>query len=57
MNVISNTEILTDCVEISRTCMAREYYKALMRCRKLIEYEDERLGHVPSGVSKGGDLG
>ena len=57
MNVISNPVILTECVEISRNCMAREYYKALMRCRKLIEYEDERLGNVPSGVPKGGDLG
>ena len=57
MNVISNPVILTECVEISRSCMAHEYYKALMRCRKLMEYEDERLGHGPSGVSKGGDVG
>ena len=57
MNVISNPVILTECVEISRSCMAREYYKALMRCRKLMEYEDERLGHGPSGVPKGGDVG
>jgi flagellar biosynthesis repressor protein FlbT len=57
MNVISNPVILTECVEISRCCMAREYYKALMRCRKLMEYEDERLGHGPSSVSKGGDVG
>jgi flagellar biosynthesis repressor protein FlbT len=57
MNVISNPVILTECVEISRSCMAREYYKALMRCRKLMEYEDERLGHGPSGVPKGGHVG
>jgi flagellar protein FlbT len=57
MNVIGNPEILTECVEISKNCMEREYYKALMRCRKLMEYEDERLGHVPSGLPKGGDLG
>ncbi len=57
MNAISNTVVLSDCVEISRSCMAREYYKALMRCRKLIEYEDERLGNVPTGVPKGGDVG
>jgi flagellar biosynthesis repressor protein FlbT len=57
MGVISNPGILADCVNISKHCMAREYYKALMLCRKLIEYEDERLGNVPSGVSTGGDAG
>jgi len=57
MGVISNPDILADCVDISKHCMEREYYKALMVCRKLIEYEDERLGYVPSGVSAGGDEG
>jgi len=55
MGVISNPEVLAECVNVSKYCMAREYYKALMGCRKLIEYEDERLGNVPSGVSAGGD--
>ncbi len=53
MGVIQNQEILMDCVNISKYAMGREYYKALMLCRKLIEYEDERLGNVASGVSKG----
>jgi flagellar protein FlbT len=57
MGVIGNPQVLADCVNISRHCMAREYYKALMLCRKLIDYEDERLGHVPSGVSAGGHPG
>lgn len=57
MGVISNPSVLADCVNISKHCMEREYYKALMLCRKLIEYEDERLGNVPSGVSSGGDAG
>ena len=57
MGVISNPSVLADCVNISRHCMEQEYYKALMVCRKLIEYEDERLGHVPSGVPAGGDAG
>jgi len=57
MGVISNPSVLADCVDISRHCMEREYYKALMLCRKLIEYEDERLGNVPSGLSAGGDAG
>lgn len=57
MGVISNPQVLADCVNISKHCMAREYYKALMLCRKLIEYEDERLGNVPSGISASGDAG
>jgi len=51
MGVIRNPDVLADCVSVSKHAMAKEYYKALMLCRKLIEYEDERLGHVPSGVS------
>lgn len=57
MGVIANPDVLAECVNISRLCMTREYYKALMLCRKLIEYEDERLGNVPSGLSAGGDAG
>ena len=57
MGVISNPSVLADCVNASKHCMEREYYKALMVCRRLIEYEDERLGHVPSGISAGGDAG
>ncbi|MEI9905751.1 MAG: flagellar biosynthesis repressor FlbT [Asticcacaulis sp.] len=44
MGVISNTAILAECVGVSRSIMTKEYYKALMGCRKLIDYEDERLG-------------
>lgn len=47
MGVISNPVVLADCVAISKHAMTREYYKALMLCRKLIDYEDERLAHVP----------
>jgi flagellar protein FlbT len=54
MGAISNPELLADCIAISKHAMAREYYKALMLCRKLIEYENERLSHVASGLSKGG---
>jgi flagellar protein FlbT len=57
MNVIGNPVVLTECVEISRNCMEREYYKALMRCRKLMDYEDERLGHVPKSVPTGDHVG
>jgi len=54
MGAVRNPEILAECVNISRHAMAREYYKALMLCRKLIEYEDERLGHVAKSVPAGG---
>ncbi|MDB5421159.1 MAG: flagellar biosynthesis repressor FlbT [Brevundimonas sp.] len=57
MSVIRNPDVLTDCVQISKHAMAREYYKALMLCRKLIEYEEERLRDVTSGVSTGGAAG
>ena len=54
MGAVRNPDVLTDCVNISRHVMTREYYKALMLCRKLIEYEDERLGNVAPRVSAGG---
>ena len=57
MGAVSNPDILTDCVNISRHVMIKEYYKALMLCRKLIEYEDERLGNVASRLSAGGAAG
>jgi len=44
-------------VNISKHAMAREHYKALMLCRKLIEYEDERLGNVPTSLPEGGAAG
>jgi flagellar protein FlbT len=54
MGAIRNPDVLADCVNVSKHVMQREYYKALMLCRRLIEYEDERLGHVPSSLSAGG---
>ncbi|MDO9432828.1 MAG: flagellar biosynthesis repressor FlbT [Pseudomonadota bacterium] len=57
MGVIRNPEILADCVAISKHAMSREYYKALMMCRKLIEYEGERLGNVASSLPASGHEG
>ena len=52
MGVIQNPPVLLDCLNASKHVMAKEYYKALMLARKLIEYEDERLGNnVASRVS------
>ena len=53
MGVIKNAEVLADCVNVSKHVLGREYYRALMLCRKLMDYEDERLGHVPASVSTG----
>lgn len=50
MSVIRNPDVLADCVAISKHVMSREYYKALMTCRKLMEYEDARLGDVVTSL-------
>lgn len=52
MSVIRNPDVLADCVIVSKHVLGREYYKALMSCRKLIDYEDERTGpsHVAAGL-------
>ena len=52
MGVIRNPDILTECVTASKHVLAREYYKGLMACRKLIDYEDERLAHVAPGLQE-----
>ena len=53
MKVIRNADILAECVNASKHVLGRNYYKALMSCRRLIEYEDERLGNVSAGVPAG----
>lgn len=57
MGVIRNPDILTECVAISKHVLGREFYKALMGCRKLIEYEDARLSDVASSVQTGDAAG
>jgi flagellar protein FlbT len=54
MGVIRSQEILRECLSLSREVMAADYYKALTRCRKLLNYEQEVLGNVATGVSEGG---
>ena len=49
MGVIKNPEILAECVSISRDVMSAEYYKALLRCRKLMAYEADRLSEASKG--------
>jgi flagellar protein FlbT len=50
MSAIRNPEILTACVDITRDVTQGAYYKALIACRKLFDYEQERLNYDPSSV-------
>ena len=59
MSAVRNGAVLEECVAVSRDVMAADYYKALSRCRKLMDYEAERLTNVtecvPSITKKGRD--
>jgi flagellar biosynthesis repressor protein FlbT len=52
MGAIQNHQVLATCVEISRDVTQGAYYKALISCRKLFDYEQERLSYDPSSVPK-----
>ena len=52
MDAIRDRKALTTCVEISRDVMAGSYYKALVKCRELFEFEQERLTYGSASVSK-----
>lgn len=49
MAATRNPEAMADCVAASKHVLAREYYKALLAARKLVEYED-KLTYVASGL-------
>jgi flagellar protein FlbT len=52
MGAVRDPVVLAECIGVSKEVMGGEYYRALMRCRKLIAYEAERLGlrDVDQGV-------
>ena len=50
MGVISNPDVMAACVAISRDVLAGHYYRALMTCRRLFDYEQERLNYAPESV-------
>lgn len=52
MGAIQNRHALAICLEISREVMGGTYYKALMACKKLYEFEQERLSYDSENVSK-----
>jgi len=47
MGAVSTPAVLAACVEISRDVAQGAYYKALMACRKLFDFEQERLNYEP----------
>lgn len=44
MSAISSPEAINMCVQISRDVMDSNFYKALMTCKKIIEFEKSRIG-------------
>jgi flagellar protein FlbT len=52
MGAIQNRTALAACIEIDRDVMSGAYYKALMQCRKLFEFEQERLNYDPESLPK-----
>jgi len=44
MSAINSPDAINDCVQISRDVMDKNYYKALMNCKKLINFEKSRIG-------------
>ena len=55
MSVIGSTEVLKECVSLSREIMAADYYNALTRCRKLLYYEQGLLGNVDTSLPEHGE--
>jgi flagellar biosynthesis repressor protein FlbT len=45
MGAIRNKTARATCIEISQAVMDGAYYKALMLCKKLFDFEKERLGY------------
>ena len=52
MSAVQNRQVLAACVDISRDVTQGAYYKALMACRKLFDFEQERLTYESQSVPK-----
>lgn len=50
MGAIRDRDALSVCLDISRDVMSHAYYRALMQCKKLFEFERERLSYEPSSL-------
>ena len=55
MRATRNPAVLSECVSASRHVMAKDFYKALMSARKLVDYEEGL--NVASGVQNSIDAG
>ena len=54
MGASRNPEVLAECVAVSKHVLNRDYYKALMAARKIVDYEEKVLNVVPSLHDSGG---
>ena len=52
MGAVETRSVLASCIEISRDVTNGAYYKALMTCRKLFDFEQERLSYDPSSIQE-----
>jgi len=52
MGAVQTRTVLAACIEISRDVFNGDYYKALMNCRKLFDFEQERLSYDPAGLQE-----
>ena len=52
MGAVQTRAVLAACIEISRDVTSGAYYKALMTCRKLFDFEQERLSYDPTSLSE-----
>lgn len=52
MGAVHTRDALAICVDISRDVMSGSYYRALMQCKKLFEFERERLDYESPRVSE-----
>ena len=43
MSATRNPDVMVECVATSKHVMSREYYKALMSARKIVDYEESLL--------------
>ncbi len=50
MEAVSDHESLAICVAISRDVLQGQYYKALIKCRQLFDFEQVRLRYVASSL-------
>jgi flagellar protein FlbT len=52
MNAISDRNALDLCLGLAKDVMTGLHYKALIKCRKLFEFEQERLNYVGPSLSE-----